>query len=171
MDIFLVRHAPAIERSDRQDDALRPLSTRGRKRFVKAVMGLQQLGVAFDHVFHSPWLRAVQTAELLEPINTGGRATTDLLITSPGVDLINLARQFSLERARPDARVAFVGHQPWMSELLSLLITGDAQHAENLPFKKGGVAWLTGVAAPAGAELVAVIPPRNLRRFASAQRE
>ena len=167
MDIFLFRHAAAIERSDELEDSLRPLSKRGRKRFGKAIVGLRQLGIAFDHVLHSPWLRAVETAEMLAPLNRGVRATTDLLISDPGIELINLARQFALDKAKPDARVAFVGHEPWMAEMLSLFLTGETQHADNLPFKKGGVAWVNGVAAPGGAELVALLPPRALRQFAS----
>lgn len=166
MELFLVRHAPAVEGTDDGDGPLRPLSKRGRRRFGKAVLGLQQLGVTFDHVFHSPWLRAVETAQMLAPVNKGGRATTDLLAASPGIELVNLARQYTLDRTAPDAAVALVGHEPWMSELFSLLVTGETMHAENLPFKKGGVAWLHGVSAPAGAELVAVWPPRSLRKLA-----
>lgn len=166
MDIILVRHAAAVERSDELEDALRPLSKRGRKRFSKAVTGLRRLGVVFDHVFHSPWLRAVETAEMLAPINRGMRATTDLLIADPGMELINLVRQFGLDKENHDARVALVGHQPWMAELFSLLLTGETQHADNLPLKKGGVVWLSGVATPGGAELVAALSPRNLRQLA-----
>lgn len=166
MEIFLVRNA-AAEESDEVAEALRPLSTRGRKRMNKAIKGLRRLGVEFDHLFHSPWLSAVQTAEILAPLNGGASATTDLLAAEPGIELANLARQFTLDQSNPDARVALLGHQPWISQLASLLITGETQHADNLPIKRGGVIWLTGVAAPGGAELVAALNLRMLRKLAS----
>lgn len=171
MEIFLVRHAIAVERSEELEDELRPLSDRGRTRFDKAVRGLRRLDIEFDHVFHSPWLRAIQTAEMLAPVTRGTRSATALLADDPGLEVVNLARQFALEKGDPEARVAFVGHEPWMAELLSLLTTGDPQHADNLPFKKGAVAWLQGVATPGGAELVAFLPPRALRRLAGGASE
>ena len=70
------------------------------------------------------------------------------------------------ERPRPEffaslegEQVACVGHEPWMSEALSLLTTGDP-HGPWLRFKKGGVAWLRGIPHPASMELRALLPPR-----------
>lgn len=142
MEIFLVRHAIAVERSVHLPDEERPLSARGVKRFARAVRGMSELGIGFDHVWHSPWLRAVQTAAMLAPITHGSRDVTDLLADDPGPTLIGLAGR--LARRQPDQRVAYVGHEPWMSELLALLLTGTTHCAENMPCKKGSVAWLRG---------------------------
>lgn len=165
MEIFLVRSAP-VEKTNEVTEAYRPLSRRGHKRMSKAVKGLQLLGVAFDHIFHSPWVSAVETTELLVPLNTGSSAPTELLAAEPGTEAINLARQFALDRSNPDAKVALVGHKPWLSQLASILITGDTQHANNLTIKKAGLVWLKGVSAPGGAELVASLPGRVLRKLA-----
>lgn len=167
MEVLLVRHAIATERTASRPDAERPLTGRGVKRFRAAVRGLQRLELHLDHVFHSPWLRAAQTAELLAPVLAAGPHAirsalelTDLLADSPGDPLLALARPFPA-----GARVGFVGHEPWMSELLSLLLTGTTDHAGRLPFKKGGVAWLEGEPGPAGMGLRAMLPPRTLRRL------
>jgi phosphohistidine phosphatase len=160
MEIFLIRHAIAVERTTTLDDAARPLSPRGVRRFTREVSGLHCLGMGFDHVFHSPWMRAVQTADLLAPINTGLTEATELLADDPGDELLALASRFP-----KSARIAFIGHAPWMSELLSLLVTGTTGHADNMPFKKGSVARLTGAPSPGAMRLCAMFSPRSLRRL------
>lgn len=158
MDIVLVRHAIAVERSEHIEDAQRPLSERGVQRFTQAVRGLRRLGLRMDHVFHSPWLRAVQTAELLRPVVAGKLEPTSLLTDTPGEALLMLAANHS-----DGACIAFVGHEPWMGELLSLCLTGSTKYAGNVAFKKGGVAWLHG--APHSGRLVikGMFTPRCLR--------
>ena len=162
MDIFLVRHAIAAERGTVRDDRERPLTAQGARRFERCVAGLACLDVSLDHVFHSPWLRAVQTAELLAPLLRGRCEPSDLLADDPDARLLALVSGF-----RDGTRVAFVGHEPWMGELLSLCLLGTTAHADNLPFKKGGVAWLQGKPEPGKLLLRAMLPPRVLRRLAS----
>lgn len=164
MEVLLIRHAIAVAHDAAPTDADRALTHEGSKRFRRVVRGLARLGLGLDHVFHSPWLRAVQSAELLEPVLAGELAralqATPLLAASPGQALLALAGNLPAE-----ARVGFVGHEPWMSELLALLVTGTTAHAGRMPFKKGGVAWLAGELAPGGMTLQAMLPPRVLRRI------
>ena len=151
MDLFLVRHAIAEERRLGLCDADRALTDRGRARFEAVVESLERAGFRFDRVYHSPWLRAAQTAELLAPINDGPLVATDGLADRPVPEFFA-----SLE----GERVACVGHEPWMSDALSLLTTGDPLGSW-LRFKKGGVAWLRGVPRQGSMELRALLPPRG----------
>lgn len=164
MEVLLIRHAIAVDHDAAPSDAERPLTKRGIKRFRLAVRGLERLGLTLDHVLHSPWLRAVQTAELLAPVLVGRPEhvlqPTQLLTQTPGEALLALAEPFPAH-----ARVAFVGHEPWMGEQLSLLTTGTIAHADHLRFKKGGVAWLEGEPRPGGMVLRAMLPPGILRRI------
>jgi phosphohistidine phosphatase len=150
MDLFLIRHAIAEERRAGLLDSDRQLTDKGRVRFEVMVKSLGHAGFRFDHVYHSPWLRAVQTAELLAPIADGPRVSIEGLAQAPRVELFA-----SLE----GEEVACVGHEPWMSEALSLLTTGDP-NALSVRFKKGGVAWLRGLPRPGAMELRALLPPR-----------
>ena len=150
MDLFLIRHAIAEERRADLLDANRQLTEPGIARFNAVVEGLDRSGFRFDRVYHSPWLRAVQTAELLAPINDGPMIPTDGLADTPRPELFSSFQ---------GGCVACVGHEPWMSQAVSLLTTGDL-HGAWLRFKKGGVAWLRGPAHPARMELRALIPPR-----------
>jgi len=151
MDLFLIRHAIAEERRAGFPDDQRALTDKGRERFQAIVQSLGRAGFRFDQVYHSPWLRALQTAELLAPIHDGRLISTEALAQSPRPDSFA-----SLE----GERVACVGHEPWMSDTLSLLTTGNP-NGTWLRFKKGGVAWLRGHPSPASMELRALLPPRG----------
>ena len=154
MNLYIIRHAIAEERRVDLTDAKRRLTRKGRRRFEEVASGLERLGVHFECVYHSPWLRAVETAELLEPI-ADSLAVTPHLATSPSHGLLD-----ELE----GGCVAVVGHEPWMSELLVWLCAGVAD--VDVSFKKGGIAWLQGEARPGGMTLRALLPPRWLLSLA-----
>jgi len=71
MELFLVRHAIAVPQAEDMDDAARPLTDEGKKRFQQIARGLDRMGVRFDRVLHSPWTRAVETADLLARVLAG----------------------------------------------------------------------------------------------------
>jgi len=158
MRVYLVRHAVAVEREAGVPDESRTLTPEGGKSFAEVVDGLKTLGVRFDLLLHSPWLRAVETAELLMPLLEGESEVTSLLATAPNADLL---KQIKGEH------VALVGHRPWMGELLALLVAGRVDDGERFEFKKGGVAVLEGKPVPGGMRLLALYPPRALRALES----
>ncbi|MCS6799417.1 MAG: histidine phosphatase family protein [Myxococcota bacterium] len=158
VDIYLVRHAPAEPRGEGIADAERRLTERGRTRFAAAVRGLDALGIRFDRVLSSPWVRAVETAELLGMLCDGKRVQTRRLAARPSRALLEEIEGRS---------VALVGHSPWIGQLCAWLVTGQAGHGHGFRFKKGTVAHLRGRPEPGGCELRALWPPvvlRNVRR-------
>ena len=156
MELFVIRHAIAVPGSMRLADADRPLSPKGRARFSQAVLGLQCLKVRFDRLYHSPWLRAVETAELLAPVLDGKAVDSAALARAPSQDLLD---------ALVGERVALVGHEPWMGELVAWLTTGAPPHGSVFAFKRGGVAWLEGQPQPGRMVLRAFLPPKVLREL------
>lgn len=164
MQLWLIRHAIAEERRRDLDDAARALTPRGRERFRRGVRGLRHLGVRFECVVHSPLLRAVQTAQLLEPLleRRGGEFHVSASLARPPSEA--LLSEIGGER------VALVGHEPWLSELACWLITGwrpysGPQHAPWIELGKGGAALLEGELAPGSMQLLALHRPRTLRRL------
>jgi phosphohistidine phosphatase len=151
MDLFLIRHAIAEERRAGLPDAQRALTEKGRTRFASVVESLDRAGFRFDRVYHSPWLRALQTAELLSPITDGPLIATEGLAQSPSPAFFA-----SLE----GENVACVGHEPWLSDTISLLTTGTP-NGTWLRLKKGSVTWLRGPPTPAQMQLQALLPPRG----------
>jgi|RhiMethySRZTD1v2_1073278.scaffolds.fasta_scaffold967472_2 phosphohistidine phosphatase len=162
MELFLFRHAEAEPRSAELPDERRSLTVKGRERFARAAHGLQRLEVELDRIYHSPWLRAIESAELLTLLLDGETVVTPLLAQPPTRELLDL---FEGER------VAVVGHEPWLSDLLGWLVFGvrmiDSEaRTQTLDFGKGGLAWVGGKPEPGAMSLRAFLPPRALRRLA-----
>lgn len=152
MDLFLIRHGIAEERRDGLPDAQRQLTDVGRERFEGVVEQLRRAGLRFDRVYHSPWTRAVQTAELLSPLHEGRPQACDGLAMAPEAPFF---------AALEGEVVACVGHEPWMSDSVALLTTGEPVGTW-LRFKKGGVAWLRGEPEPGNMELRGFWAPKLL---------
>lgn len=151
MRLALIRHAIAEEGPD---DAARPLSKDGRRRFRREVEALEALGVRFSRVLHSPKRRAVESAELLRPLVDGALVEEPLLAHAPSEELLE-----SLE----GEDVALVGHEPHLSTLLAMLVSGDRTLGARVELKKGAVALLEGEPKAGGMALLALLPPKVLR--------
>lgn len=160
MELFVVRHAIAQERRTGLADADRALTDKGRDRFARAVDGLGRMQVELDLILHSPWRRAVQTAQLMARLTERPLTPCAELADDPDHRLLAI---LAAEEMR-ELRVALVGHQPWLSELTAWLVTGSLDDAEaRFRFKKGAVAHLVGDPQPGAMQLQALIPPRWLR--------
>ena len=162
MRICLVRHAIAVERGSGgySDDRARPLTPEGRKRMAEAAKGLATL-VTPDAIHTSPVLRARQTAEILT------RALRAPVIELEALGRGDHAGTLAALNASGNETACVVGHEPWMSELLSYLVTGTPD-AVATSFKKGGAALIEcGDGATAGdGALIWFLPPAVLRRLA-----
>ncbi|GEM82963.1 phosphohistidine phosphatase [Meiothermus hypogaeus NBRC 106114] len=155
VQLYLIRHAIALDAAPGQPDEARPLSQDGIQKFIGVVRGLKRLGVRLDRLYHSPRLRAVQTAELLVPLLEGETEVTPYLAAEPGPELLKTLQGNS---------VALVGHEPWISDLCAWLLHGRRGGAA-FPFKKGGVAHLEGTPKPGQMKLLGFWSPRILRRL------
>ena len=152
MQLYVIRHGIAEDRAPDSDDRSRPLTDDGRKRVRKAIKGLREINIKFDRILTSPWVRAAETAALLEPLCDHAPRSTELLCQSPRSELLAMI-------AEQGADTAIVGHEPWLGELVAWLAFGDTRHSEALPIKKGGFVWLEGHAIPGGMKIRAIVPP------------
>lgn len=158
--LYLVRHAIAAERgSDWPDDAARPLTQEGIRRFRRVVAGLVRIEVRLDEVFTSPFARAAHTARLLAE-GVGGHPPVTVLPTLG----CGHAPEDVLEEARgvvSAERIAFVGHEPDLGLLAAHLLGATYAPA----FRKGAVCRIDvdRLAAGARGRLVWFAPPRLLR--------
>ena len=167
MELFLFRHGIAVERGTKPftNDSHRPLTAQGLKRTRRLARGMRALKLRFDLVLTSPYVRAKQTAdivvEVLE-IQQHLRLSSGL---APGFKPGNLIAE--LQRlCQPDARVLLVGHEPDLSRLASLMISG--RNAANLTFKKAGLLKLQVEQLAVGrcAALEFLLTPKLLLRLA-----
>lgn len=132
MQIYLIRHAHALEG---KDDALRPLSKKGRKQIRQIAAFLRHNDIlGTREIWHSPLVRARETAKRLVK-HLGMRAK---LVQVDGLlhedEPAIMARRLNTVR-RP---VAVVGHEPHLSALASILVAGKPQ-PPLFVLKKGAV--------------------------------
>jgi phosphohistidine phosphatase len=161
MRIFLLRHGLAVDRRDPRSpsDADRPLTPKGMKKTHNAARGLRQLGVQPDAVLTSPWLRAVQTAEIVceaigFPENKIIRLDSLKGTSSPP----DLFRDLAKLKAK---RVICVGHEPHLHQVIALALN---THAEITELKKAGLACLEmETISPPRGHMLALYPPKALR--------
>jgi phosphohistidine phosphatase len=123
---------------------------------------LRELGVAPDVILTSPLVRAVETARIVvaalrdapEP-----REVDALAPDTPPADTVKALRLFARSQ-----ELMIVGHEPNLSSVVALLLTGTADGA-SIGMKKGGCAALelTSFAPRGGATLCWLLPPRALR--------
>ena len=139
MKLFLVRHAIAEDLSDQDDDSLRPLTDKGREKMRRIAQALEELGVMPDLIVSSPYVRASQTASILakELKYKEELAYSDFLVPmgEPNDMIGEINEKFSVDE------LMLVGHEPNLSSLASILLTGDSDLSIN--FKKGGVCCLS----------------------------
>jgi phosphohistidine phosphatase len=144
LHLYLVRHAIAEARGPAwPDDALRPLTADGIRRWRRQAAGLAALEARPDVILTSPFARARQTADLLAAAFAKKPKVVELPALQPGVKARDVLRALEGEAAR--ASIALVGHEPGLGELAALLV-GFKTAPE---FKKGGVARID----------VAILPP------------
>ena len=142
MDLYIIRHAIAVDPGTPgfEDDSQRPLSERGRERLEKIAQGLKVLGADFDLIISSPFLRSMDTAEILLRFF---KMKKDQLLVSEA--LIPQGQPEQLigeinENYSSLNSIIVVGHEPNLSQLISLLTAGDA--AISIDMKQGSVCRL-----------------------------
>jgi phosphohistidine phosphatase len=162
MDVYLVRHAIAHERNpDRwPDDALRPLTAAGKRRFRQVARGLASCLPKSARVLTSPYVRARETADMLVRAAKLPKPVEARELASGAAT----AKAFALLRAQRRKSIVLVGHEPNLSVWLSAALAGNAARLD-IEFKKGGAACVRfeHTVAPGRATLVWMLPPRVLR--------
>jgi phosphohistidine phosphatase len=157
MQLFLIRHASAIDRAPSGMDGDRALSPEGRKEAMQVAAVLKKLAVNFSSMLSSPLVRAVETADLIAVGTDYGRSLEIRSELSPeGAVKEILATSVAPYIHLPS--VALVGHEPSMGHLLSHLL-----RQSDLSLEKAAIACLDLESADATAILRWTISPRCLQ--------
>lgn len=142
MNLLLLRHAIAVDRGlpGYEDDSQRPLTPKGAAKMQRIAKGLKRLDPKLDLILTSPYLRAVQTAQIVAAVYGMNVKvlTTDALtpLQSPAAVIREI-----MDMLPGLSNLLLVGHEPFLSSLTSVLLAGDESLA--LIFKKGGVCKLS----------------------------
>jgi phosphohistidine phosphatase len=164
MDLYIFRHGIAEDRSQSGRDEDRELTPEGIAKTRSAGRALRKLGVELDLVLSSPFARAWRTAEVLvEQLETPEKLRRCEEMASgmpPAPVLAELKR-----RSREFRSIMIVGHEPDLSQLISLLLSGFP--SLSITMKKGGLCKLACLALePGAATLEWHLTPKLLERLA-----
>ena len=141
MNLYIIRHAIAVDPGTPgyESDSERPLTDKGRKKMRQIAKGLRNLGVQFDLILSSPYVRARETAEILAEVFKMKKniTFTENLIPMANPELLigEINQTYSVDS------IAVVGHEPHLSTLIGILIAENAKI--DLTLKKGGVCYIT----------------------------
>jgi phosphohistidine phosphatase len=163
MQLYIVRHGIAIDREDPKcpPDPERYLTEEGVEKTAQVAKGVAGLGVTGDLFLTSPYVRAVQTAEIFARALDYAKQKirrTDMLL--PGAEPSHILRE--LARDKQASSVFLFGHAPQLDDVIATAL-GSKKHLTAL--KKAGVALveLKRVSPPIGT-LVWLATPKLLRR-------
>jgi phosphohistidine phosphatase len=142
MDLYILRHAIAEERANPTPggDSQRRLTPEGKTKMRQVAKGMKALDLEFDLILSSPFVRAKETAEIVAEVFK----LTDSLKFTPFLasdgNPKNLLDELKGHYHRRKS-VLLVGHESYLSRLISLLISGDT--AISILLKKGGLCKLS----------------------------
>jgi phosphohistidine phosphatase len=164
MLLYLVRHGIAVDRTEPEcpSEAERHLTPEGVEKTERVAKGISKLVSSADLMVSSPYVRAVQTAEIFATVL--GYAKEKIVRTEallPGSDSAVLFRE--LAKQKDAGEVFCFGHAPQLDEAVAFAL-GAKQMLTAL--KKAGVACLglERVSPPSGT-LLWLCPPKILRRL------
>jgi len=139
--LYILRHGLAVERTipGFKQDSDRPLTPEGRKKTRRTAALLRRLHLSFDLILTSPFVRAAQTAAIVAEVLGAQKKSSVSHHLIPKGSLSELVEELNASR-KPLQDVLLVGHEPALSRLISILVTGKPGLA--LELKKGGLCKL-----------------------------
>lgn len=164
MHVFFLRHGEAGRRvSIPSKDMERALTESGKREIEEVGESLERMNLEFNKIVSSPLARARETAEIVanNQKKSGKVELWDEL--RPEGNRLDLFRKLS--KIRQDADVLIVGHEPYLSNVIGEIISGNL--ASRIAIKKGGLARvqiLSFSPKPSG-ELRWLLTPRQLRKM------
>jgi phosphohistidine phosphatase len=165
MRVILLRHGPAASRDASRwpDDALRPLTSSGRERTARAMIGLAKLEGDIGALYTSPLVRAEETARILAEVLECARPPETMTALHPGGSRRRIMD--ALDKLDAGLTVVLVGHEPDLGKLAGTFLFGAPA---SVPVKKAGacVIQFVGPVRAGNGRLVGFYPPRVLRRVA-----
>src|ERR1035438_494590 len=127
MNLYILRHGIAVEPGTRgyEKDADRPLTPEGERKLSQIAEAMEALDLTFDLILSSPYLRARQTAEIVAEALKARKRLEFSDSLAPGGSTMKLVELLNC-LTPPPQNVLLVGHEPYLSGLVSLLASGGA---------------------------------------------
>ena len=141
MVLYVLRHGLAFDRSEwlHGKDRDRPLTKEGERKTRQIATAMREMGLRFDWILSSPYVRARDTAQIVaEALHARKRLELRDELT-PLANPEKLTHLLASEQKSVES-VLVVGHEPFLSRFISVLLTG--RPIPRVRLKKGGLCKL-----------------------------
>lgn len=164
MDIYVLRHGVATARHLlEQEDSLRPLTAKGIKEMRTVAEGMKALGLAFDVILTSSYVRAHRTAKIVAKVLGSEKKLKESSLLLPNEDPEALLQELK-KYSSSVTSLLVVGHEPFLSAFIATLLIGETNLLITL--KKGGLCKLSlDQFSPGKATLEWLLTPKQLMRM------
>src|SRR5712691_710324 len=141
MNLYVLRHGLAVEHGapGYARDADRPLTPKGKRKLEQIADAMDAMALSFGLILSSPYTRARQTAEIVADTLHARKKLEYSEDLVPDGSFKKLIEGLNDLKSRPED-VLLVGHEPYLSGLISLLVSGDSDFS--VVMKKGGLCKL-----------------------------
>lgn len=125
MILHFLRHAQAesLNPQKHQHDRERLLAPEGRQKMELAARGFLKSGLTFEKILSSPYPRAVETAQIVSDVFSYRNEITHSEHLTPEALYHKFRKEFLASWAKLES-ILIVTHQPFVSECISILLTG-----------------------------------------------
>jgi len=147
MNLYFLRHAIAADKTEwKGPDSNRPLTKEGVHKMKKAAKGMRRLSLKIDWILTSPYRRAYDTAMIVaKELNLKNKLKITRSLAVDG-DPRALVRHLALN-FRTWESVMLVGHEPYLSQLIGVLIGGltplGSDPSRSIELDKAGLAKIS----------------------------
>lgn len=163
MNLYILRHGIAVDpgTAGYPRDSERPLVPKGERRLWQVAEAMEALELSFDLILSSPYVRARRTAEIIAEAFNARKKLEFSTELEPDGSMKKLVQFLNSLEPTPN-EVLLVGHEPYLSGLISLLISGEEISAVTM--KKGGLCKLAADALKPGrcARLEWLLTPKQM---------
>jgi len=128
MELYLFRHGIAEDAKPGRPDATRALTDDGRKKVAEVVKAARRAGVQPSLIVSSPYVRAVETAQIAAEVfeTKGDVVRTEALVPHGSPEKV----WAELRDYREETAILLAGHEPLLSHLVSFLLASPALRVE-----------------------------------------
>ena len=132
MKLYLVQHGNSLSKEENPEC---PLSDKGEQDVQRMSSHIKKINVNVERLLHSTKLRAKQTAEILAPAVS---ATPEEMV---GLKPMDSVEEIQAKLAQWEGDTMLVGHLPFMSKMVSLLL-GRNPDTPTVQYQQGSVVCL-----------------------------
>ena len=165
MELYILRHGEAGKAIlNGSKDSERSLTIAGQEEIVEVGKAFERLGLKFDFVATSPLKRARQTADIIALVLKVKKASMEEWDELKPEGKIG-SLYHKLSQFKPESSILVVGHEPYLSTMISNIVFGDG--TGRIVLKKAGVAKINITFHPKiKGELRWLLTPKHLKRIA-----